>query len=95
MATAPDEASLSKAIRDLISSGMSRREAARQLAQQYGFTFVGGHPMAGTQFSGYKYSRADLFRGAAMVIVPPDFSDIALLSKVKELLAPRASAASM
>ena len=63
-------------------------EACMPLAQQYGFTFVGGHPMAGTQFSGYKYSRADLFRGAAMVIVPPDFGDIALLSKVKELLAP-------
>ena len=24
------------------------------LAQQYGFTFVGGHPMAGSHFSGFK-----------------------------------------
>ncbi len=29
------------------------------LARQYGFTFVGGHPMAGSQFSGFRYSRAD------------------------------------
>ncbi|MBQ2306899.1 MAG: prephenate dehydrogenase [Clostridia bacterium] len=63
-------------------------ESCMALAEQYGFTFVGGHPMAGTQFSGYKYSRANLFSGAAMVIVPPDFGDIALLSRVKELLAP-------
>ena len=63
-------------------------ESCMALAEQYGFTFVGGHPMAGTQYSGYKYSRANLFSGAAMVIVPPDFGDIALLSRVKELLAP-------
>ena len=63
-------------------------ESCMALAEQYGFTFVGGHPMAGTQYSGYKYSRANLFNGAAMVIVPPDFGDIALLSRVKELLAP-------
>ena len=63
-------------------------DSCMALAEQYGFTFVGGHPMAGTQYSGYKYSRANLFNGAAMVIVPPDFGDIALLSRVKELLAP-------
>ena len=28
------------------------------LAEQYGFTFVGGHPMAGTQYSGIKYAKA-------------------------------------
>ena len=26
-----------------------------RLAEQYGFTFVGGHPMAGTQFSGFAH----------------------------------------
>ena len=44
--------------------------------------------MAGTQFSGIKYSRADLFKGASMVIVPPNFDDIALFAKIKELLSP-------
>ena len=57
-------------------------------AEEFGFTYVGGHPMAGTQFSGFKYARANLFTGAPMVIVPPDFSDIVLLSRIKELLAP-------
>lgn len=58
------------------------------LAEQYGFTFVGGHPMAGSQFSGFKYSRADLFAGAPMVLVPPVFDDITLLQRVKDALKP-------
>ena len=58
------------------------------LAKKYGFTFVGGHPMAGSQFSGFKYSRADLFNGAPMVLVPPTFNDIDLLDRIKKLLAP-------
>lgn len=58
------------------------------VAQQYGFAFVGGHPMAGSQFSGFKYSRADLFNGAPMVLVPPVFDDIALLQRVKDALNP-------
>ena len=63
-------------------------EIAFSLAKEHGFSFVGGHPMAGTQFSGYKYARADLYRGASMVLVPPVFDDIELLSRTKELLAP-------
>ena len=58
------------------------------IAREYGFTFVGGHPMAGSQFSGFKYSRADLFAGAPMVLVPPVFDDIALLQRVKDALKP-------
>lgn len=58
------------------------------VAKQYGFTFVGGHPMAGSQFSGFKYSRSDLFAGAPMVLVPPVFDDIVLLDRVKALLEP-------
>lgn len=58
------------------------------LAEKYGFTFVGGHPMAGSQFSGFKYSRADLFDGAPMVLVPPTFSDMQLLDRVKKALEP-------
>ena len=58
------------------------------LAEQHGYTFVGGHPMAGTHFSGYKYSKATMFRGAPMVIVPPKFDDIAFFGEIKALLAP-------
>lgn len=58
------------------------------LARRYGFLYVGGHPMAGLQHSGYKYSRANLFKGASMVIVPPNYEDIELLQRVKDALAP-------
>lgn len=58
------------------------------LAEEHGFTFVGGHPMAGSQFSGFKYSRANLFEGQPMVLVPPVFDSIQLLDRAKQLLAP-------
>lgn len=58
------------------------------IAKEYGFTFVGGHPMAGSQFSGFKYSRASLFQGAPMVLVPPVYDDMALLQRVKDALEP-------
>ena len=58
------------------------------IAAKQGFEFVGGHPMAGTQFSGFKYSDGNLFRGAPMVIVPKKNVDMAYLENVKRLLAP-------
>ena len=58
------------------------------LAERYGFTFVGGHPMAGSHNSGFKFSRSNLFQGAPMVLVPPRFDDIELLQRVKDALAP-------
>ena len=58
------------------------------LAEQYGFTYLGGHPMAGTHNSGLKYARAELYHGAPMVIVPPVYDDIELLDRAKEMLAP-------
>ena len=58
------------------------------LAKRFGFTFVGGHPMAGSQYSGFKYSRANLFEGQPMVLVPPVFDNIDLLDRAKEALKP-------
>ena len=63
-------------------------EACFPLAREYGFTYLGGHPMAGTQYSGFGHARANLYHNAPMVIVPPDFDNIALLTRVKELLSP-------
>ena len=58
------------------------------LAEQYGFTFIGGHPMAGSHHSGFKYSRSNLFQGAPMVLVPPRFDDPELLQAAKDALSP-------
>ena len=58
------------------------------IAQKHGFTFVGGHPMAGSHFSGFKYSRSNLFQGAPMVLVPSRFDDPELFQRAKDALAP-------
>ena len=60
----------------------------RELSKQYGFTYVGGHPMAGTQFSGFKYAKEDLFFGAPMVLIPEKNDDIVFLDRLRHLLAP-------
>ena len=57
-------------------------------AKEHGVTFLGGHPMAGTHNSGFKYARANLFHSAPMVLVPMDRDDITLLDRAKALLAP-------
>jgi prephenate dehydrogenase len=44
--------------------------------------------MAGTEQSGFKHSKANMFRGAPMIIVPPKYDDILFLDKIKQLLAP-------
>ena len=58
------------------------------LAEEYGFTFIGGHPMAGSHNSGFKYSRSNLFQGAPMVLVPPTYDDPMLLQRAKDALSP-------
>ena len=62
--------------------------AGFKAAARYGFSFVGGHPMAGIEQSGFKHSKANMFKGASMIIVPPTYDDIAFLDKIKQLLAP-------
>ena len=70
--------------------GTKRRicELGFRLAKEHGFFYAGGHPMAGTHNSGFKYARDTLFRGAPMVIVPPEFDDMQMLDNIKTLLAP-------
>ena len=58
------------------------------LAEKYGFTFIGGHPMAGSHNSGFKFSRSNLFQGAPMVLVPPRFDDPELLQWAEDCLEP-------
>lgn len=50
-------------------------DAGFAAAEKYGFTFIGGHPMAGTQFSGFTASRESLYKSATMILVPPSDVD--------------------
>ncbi len=66
-------------------------DRAFELARDHGFYFVGAHPMAGTQYSGFAHSRADLFEGAPLVLVPPAVDDalkLELLGQVREMVRP-------
>ena len=73
----------------VIDCGGTKREICKKgfsLAKKYGYRFMGGHPMAGTQFSGFKYSRASMFQNASMILVPDKNETIEILEKTKKLL---------
>ena len=67
-------------------------EPCFEIAREAGITFVGCHPMAGTQFSGYAHSRANMFEGAPMVVCPaPEVRGVeclALVDRLEGLLSP-------
>jgi prephenate dehydrogenase len=44
--------------------------------------------MAGTKYSGLKHSKASMFKGAPLVIVPPVFDDMKLIDRVKAAVEP-------
>ncbi|MCL2819255.1 MAG: prephenate dehydrogenase [Oscillospiraceae bacterium] len=58
------------------------------LAEKFGFVFIGGHPMAGSHKAGFKNSRADLFHGAYMILVPPVYDDPVLFGRLEDVLKP-------
>ncbi|MBQ9482797.1 MAG: prephenate dehydrogenase [Ruminiclostridium sp.] len=47
------------------------KECTPALDEQ-GVIFVGCHPMAGREFSGFDYSQEDLFKGASFIITPTE-----------------------
>ena len=57
-------------------------ERCFEIADEFEFHFIGGHPMAGLHHSGYKYSNATLFNDASMILTPKDTDDINMLQDV-------------
>lgn len=51
-------------------------DALTPLAQKHGVHFVGGHPMAGREFSGFAYAQEDLFHDASMILVQTESSPL-------------------
>lgn len=59
--------------------------AMKRLSDKYGdLVFIGGHPMAGREFSGIEHSSATLFHKASMILVPVK-GDIFALDGIKKL----------
>lgn len=57
---------------------------ASDISKEYGFTFVGGHPMAGIEKIGFKYSDAKMFCEASMILTPEGNTDIKVLDELKK-----------
>ena len=53
------------------------------LAAAHAWTYIGGHPMAGREYSGFAYARADLFEKATMLLCPGEDADIAARERAK------------
>ncbi len=86
-----DKAPILRAGQLVIDCCGTKREVCKagfELADRFGFTFAGGHPMAGTHHAGFAHSRADLFDEAPMVIVPRHYDDMALLERIRRALEP-------
>jgi prephenate dehydrogenase len=58
--------------------------AAERLAGERRIGFVGSHPMAGSEQSGYAVARADLFEGATVIVTPTDATDGGAVKRVTE-----------
>jgi prephenate dehydrogenase len=55
---------------------------AETLGRSRSLSFVGGHPMAGSEKSGYQVARADLFRGTLVILTPTDSTEPEALKRV-------------
>lgn len=55
------------------------------LCRKYGLHFVGGHPMAGKEKSGFKNADANLFRGASYILTPPDDTPEPVLERLNTM----------
>jgi len=53
------------------------------LAKEHGFAYIGGHPMAGSERSGFTSSTEELYVGASMILTPDAQSEIETLEMLK------------
>ena len=57
--------------------------AIAPVAKKYGFSYIGGHPMAGRERGGFVNSGTDLFSGASMILTPDANTDMRMLETLK------------
>jgi prephenate dehydrogenase len=54
------------------------------IAAEQGFSYVGGHPMAGIEFSGFEHSQKNLFKHASMILTPQTDMSIQEMERLKK-----------
>lgn len=72
-------------VTDVGSTKRNIVRAAERLAATRPLGFVGSHPLAGSEQAGYRVARADLFRGATVVVTPTEKTELAALKTTTEL----------
>jgi len=60
-------------------------KAGFDAAAKRGFHFIGGHPMAGREFSGFQAAQATLFNRAVMLLVPKPGESEAVIAQAEAL----------
>jgi prephenate dehydrogenase len=60
-------------------------DSLRELASHSAWIYVGGHPMAGKERSGYANASADLFNGASMIFTPYSFTSEMIVEWLKSI----------
>lgn len=73
----------------VIDCGGIKRDICRECfleANDGDFSFIGGHPMAGTQFSGIKYAKDTMFHNACFVLTPKTGEAIETVSNARDLI---------
>ena len=53
------------------------------IAEEHGFAYIGGHPMAGKERGGFTSATDDLYVGASMILTPDKRTDMQLLETLK------------
>lgn len=56
------------------------------MKKKYSYKFIGSHPMAGLETSGFDAAKENLFEGAKWVVTPPDDVDEKDLSELKKII---------
>ncbi len=68
---------------DLCGVKRSVCAALEPVAHDYGFAYIGGHPMAGRERGGFVHSSEELFSGASMILTPDARTDMRMLETLK------------
>jgi prephenate dehydrogenase len=69
-------------VTDVGSTKAGLARVARRLSGERPCAFVGSHPMAGSEQSGYAIARADLFRNATVIVTPTETTEPRALKTV-------------
>ena len=71
-------------VTDVGSTKRNIVRAAERLFAGRPLPFVGSHPLAGSEQSGYKVARVDLFQGATVVVTPTETTELVALKRTTE-----------